>query len=382
MYRLDLYSTDGLTRDAALFSPDIAVERYSKRINAPGTLVFSIKATNPKATESNLRLFRRVRLYRQSRDGSGYAPVWFGYILEKNELDGRVEVVCDGMLGFFTKRFTTDSETFTGEGSSEAFGLLSDANTDDETGVSQGTGGVTTTRSVTAQGRIDLLKAWELLAQAHDAEFEIDDSGAFHFVPVLGSDQSATVHLRFHRDGKPGTNLNAIQIGDSGKDMANRVFGLSSAGYSYQYDDPTSQATYGLLTTVKQFNEAQDLATLTTMTTAYGTQVSNPPPYFQINPTLASKKVHPRTGERTMSGLDYGDVSVGDLITVTTITENRSETAAKRIAEVEMTVDENGQEQMALTLTEAGIFIAAGYLDVNRIDDLATRVRQIENVIQ
>jgi len=47
-----------------------------------------------------------------------------------------------------------------------------------------------------------------------------DDDAAFNFVPSLGTDQSAVVTLTYRQDGAPGTNVNAIEWGEDGKDMA------------------------------------------------------------------------------------------------------------------------------------------------------------------
>lgn len=380
-YRLDLLSNVGpLEVSSVLFSPDIAVESYSKRINAPGKMVFSIRATNPKATANNLRPYRRVRLYRQT--DSGYVPCWFGYIEDKAEFEGRIEVICAGMLNFFTHRFTADNEAFTGQGSTEAFGLLSDCNSDSDTGVTAGSGGVTTTKSVEAQGKLDVFTAWTKLAQAHTAEFDINDDGEFNFVPSIGSDLSASLTLVFRRDGSPGSTLSSIRISENGRDMATRIVAKSSAsGVSeYIYDSPF-QSTYGVIVEQKTFNEAQDDATLEAMTDAFGSQREQPIPDFQVSPESVHLVLNQRTGERVERGLDYFDVSIGDLVSTQIITENMSLNTAKRIAEIVVNVDANGKETMSFTLTEAGVFVTAGYLDASRSDELIRQVAYLQSVL-
>lgn len=367
-YRIDLLGMTDLTPHAALF--DATIEQWSHRINAPGKFTFSLDANHPKATPDNLKIFRRVRLYRHG------SPVWLGYIEDKNELDGRIEVICNGMVGFFAKRFLNADRDLSGIGSDVAFGLLSTFGA--QTGITEGDGGVSTTRTLQTQGRIDVLKAWELLAQAHGAEFTIDTAGAFHFVPTLGSDQSESLILRYFRNGQPGVNVAEILIGESGRDMATRVIGVSGALIK-QYDAAT-QAEYGLIEEVKQFNEAQDQATLDAMTTAYGSQRAYPVPDFQVSPSLSRKTIHPYTGERVVTGLGLEDVSVGDLVTVMLATENQNSTTVKRIAELIVTLD-GDKEKLSLTLSEAGVFITAGYLDASRVDELRRRVKEIESVL-
>lgn len=380
-YRLELLTNIGpLTVSTVLFSPDVVIDSWSKRINAPGKMVFSIRATNPKATEANLRPYRRVRLYRQT--DSGYVVCWFGYIEDKAEFDGRIEVICAGMLNFFTKRLTANDEAFAGQGSAEAFGLLADCNTDDDTGVTAGTGGVTTTKDIETQGRIDVFTAWTKLAQAHAAEFEINDDGEFNFMSSVGNDLSASVTLVFRRDGSPGSNVSSIRIAESGRDMATRIVATSSApGVSeYIYDSP-NQSTYGVIVEQKSFNEAQDDPTLEAMADAYGSQREHPIPDFQVTPESARLVLNQLTGQRVERGLDYFDVSIGDLVSTQIITENLSVTTAKRIAEIVVNVDANGKETMSFTLTEAGVFVTAGYLEASRVDELIRKVAYIETVL-
>ena len=143
-------------------------------------------------------------------------------------------------------------------------------------------------------------------------------------------------------------------------------------------EDPASQALYGLLIERKQFNEAQDQTTLDAMTQAFLSQRSTPPSDFQIDPRLASLRYNVTSGSRTISGLQYDDVSLGDLVTVTIVTQNRSETSVKRIVGIDVAVDENLNERLSLTLSKAGVFVTASYLDATQVDRLRTELKQVE----
>lgn len=386
-YRIDIFGLDHTdTPHTALFAPDISVQRWSKRINAPGTMVFSMKATNPRADDGTLRPYRRVKLYRRNRDGTpGYSPVWLGYILATQQVEDRIEVICTGMLNLFKKRWADTNETFNGQGSTEAFGLLSDANGDSDTFIVSGTGDVTTTKNLQAQGDISVFRAWELIAQAHEAEFEIDDTGTFNFVSSLGSDKSGTVTLTYNRSRRPGTNVVDLEYGESGEDMATHLICSTSAGGGLTSTRPTSpssaQTTYGYIVERRQFNEAQDQATLNSLTERLLAQIENPLTSFNLAPQQATKRLNIRTGEREVTGLQYGDVVPGDLITVVLNTENRSMSTAKRVAELAVEVDSFGQEKMLFTLSEAGVFITAGYLEANRVSELVQRVKEIQSVL-
>jgi len=383
MYRIALYTTTGDSSTTTVLSTgDMTVKGWSKRVNAPGKMTFSMHKANLKATATNLRQYRRARLYRRKRDNTNtYEAVWYGYIEGTKQIGDEIEVVCVGMLQLFAKRETGVREQFNGQGSTEAFGLLTATNaTDGATGITTGTGGVTSTRDLTLDQR-EISKAWEELAKAHDAEFEIDDAGAFNFVSALGTDKSATITLSFRQDGQPGSNVNELDLGEDGQDMANRLIGISSAlgGLTSTKEDAASQTLYGVLIARKVFNEANDQTTLDAMTQAEVSQRANPITDLRMEPTLATKKFNAVTGTRVVSGLQYGDVVVGDTVTVNIVTPNRTISGAKRIAEITVDVDENGQERMRFTIAESGVYVTASYLDSKEIKDLKRTVKELEH---
>lgn len=379
-YYLEIHGVTSLGTPVTTLSR-LNIQRWSHRINAPGTLVFSINAFDPHATDENLRVKRRVRLVREKRDGSGtFLKTWLGYIDDKKQVDNQIEVVAQGLLQALSKRETANNELFNGAGSTEIFDLLAAINGIAPTGITAGTGGVTTVRSVQMQGTVDVLSAIGKRAAADGAEYEVDTDARLNYVPSLGSDKSGSIHLTYYLNGQPGTNLAAVQIGESGREMANRVYGVSSVsgGLTSMKEDPASQALYGLLIERKQFNEAQDQTTLDAMTQAFLSQRSTPPSDFQIDPRLASLRYNVTSGSRTISGLQYDDVSLGDLVTVTIVTQNRSETSVKRIVGIDVAVDENLNERLSLTLSKAGVFVTASYLDATQVDRLRTELKQVE----
>lgn len=381
MYLLDILGPTDATPQDSLYSPDITVTGWSKRINAPGKFVFSMHKDNPSATDETLQMWRGVRLYRTPRDGTNtLLKAWFGVIISKREVGDRIEVLCAGGLKIFAKRYTGGNESFTGAGSTEAFGLLSDTNANDgPTGISQGTGGVATTLNLTLDS-IDIQQAFEQIAAATDAEFEVDDDALLNFVPSLGSDKSATIELIFQRDSKPGSNVVSIEIAEDGEPMANKVIGTTTAssGLTSTYTHPTSTPTYPVLVDHKTFNTANNQTTLDALTEAFGLQRGLPVPDFQAVPATATKKFNTLTGQREIAGLQYGDVEVGDLVLVTIITANRNISVVKRIAELIVDVDENLNEKMRFTLTTTGVFVTEQYLGESELPDIKRRIQRVE----
>jgi hypothetical protein len=384
MYTLKVFPiTGGSTAETTL--TDAVIRSWSNRINGAGRMAFFLPTGTLNATASKIQKYKQVVLYRRKQDGSGEdEAVWRGFLQSHKRTEEGYGVGCAGMLDLFRKRFAAEDETFNGEGSAEAFGLLSDTNSNDgATGVSAGTGGVTTTRDIDMQGRKDILGAWEDIARAHDAEFEINMSNAFNFVPSLGSDKSGTVTLRIRRDGEPGTNLREVEEGEDGEPMVNKLIGTTTAGggLTSTQQDLTSQGTYGMLTDYRAFNEAQDQTTLDAMTLSLVTQLSNPIQDFQCVPELAEKKMSTLTGQLVTVGLQYGDVVPGDIVTVDIVTESTTVQTTKRVAEIIVDVDSEGNERVRYTLTKAGVFVTDAYLNRDRVGEITRRIAQLERLL-
>lgn len=388
MYRLEIYASTGTsTTQEVLFTPEFLVKGWSHRINAAGKLVFSIEKSHVKATRENFRKYRQVKLFRRPRSGGAMVSVFYGYMEAERDLGDRKEIVCMGMLDFFKKRLTGSNENFNEQGSTEAFGLLSDTNTNDgPTGVTSGPGGVTSTKDLTMDQET-VFSAWERMAAAHEAEFEISPDGVFDFVSSLGSDKSSTIELNFRTDGSPGSDVENIEMGEDAKDMYTQIIGVSSAGggLSYTYDDTTAQSDYGdgtndlILIEKRSFNEANDLDTLTSLVTSYGSQISNPLTEIRLQPILSRKTYDPISNTRPFRGVDYDDLEVGDLITANIITRNETISETKRIAELTVRVDDTGKENLVFTLAKSGVFVTAAFLDDTEIEDLKERIKVLEN---
>ncbi len=384
MYRISLHDIVG-TELPEKFLFSAKPTSWSKRINAAGRMIFTMPRWGSETTDSNLQKYKRVKLWRKKRDGSGeYAAVWVGYIESHKAVDdSSIEVLCPGMLDYFRKRDAGDTRAMTGQGSTEAFDLLDDTNSDDTTGVTQGTGGVTTTKNITAT-KIDVLRAWELLAQAHVAEFEINESFVFNFIDSLGTDQSSVINLVFRRDGTPGNTVLNYEDGEDGRDMANRIIADTAAGggHTTTVDDAASQAIYGVLTERVTIGEANDAGTLGSMASQLLTQRASPIRDNLLQPIMAEKRLNVITGEERVVGLDVSDFSIGDLVNTRIITENITiSNETRRIAEFSVGISENGKEIVAFTLTEAGVFVTAAALDFEQERENRRLIKQLQALV-
>jgi len=381
MYTVKLYNNTGSSAEALL--ADCTVRSWSNRLNGPGRFAFTLPLGSTNL--GLLRPYRQVTLERRKQDGTDADEgAWIGFV-ESFKRTSRQEytVFCAGLLQEFRKIPTAKDETFTGQGSTEAFELLTAANAIRATGVTAGTGGVTTTKSLKAQGYADVLSMWEDMAMAHGAEFDITFARQFRYVPSLGSDKSGTVTLRFRRDGEPGNTVEDLEEGEDGEPMANRIIASTTGGggLSYTWDDATSQSTYGVLVEVKEFNEAQDAGTLQSLAGAYGAQRANPITDFQARPVMAEKRLNALTGALETVGLQYGDVVPGDLVTCDFVTEGTTLQAVRRVAEVLVDVDEEDNEVVRYTLSKTGIYVSSNYLEYDKVGELTRRIQAAERLL-
>ncbi len=391
MFRIVVYNNTGTTPIATLFRP--IIRSWGKKNSDYGEMIFSLPISDTAANATNLQLYRQVDLLRRKRDGSpGYAIAWSGHIMQTKRNGPVIDVLCAGHLHIFTKDVTTNDQTFTGQAQADIGTLLSTRNASDsgngDTGITMGTATVTTTNSTKSQGRYDLLRAFQMILDANNGEMEVDDARKLNIVPTLGSDKSAIVTLKFRRDAVPGVNCITTELGEDGAPMINRCYGYTSggAGYTSTKNSTTNQIPNGLrypiLTEQKQFNEAQSQAALDAMTQRYVDQRANPITEYKIQPEGAKLVLDIVTGEKKIAGLQYEDLVIGDLVNCDIVTENQTVQETRRIAQIDVLVDEQGQETILYTLSKAGIFVTADYLaGADPIGELKRRLREIEAVL-
>ncbi len=380
MYTLRLLNITGSSVVATLH--DAKLVSFSKRINGPGRLVYKLPAGSRNASITRLQKYQRVRLDRRKQDGTDQdEAVWYGYVeAHKREDPAEYTVYCAGMLQLFAHRYTAKDEAFTGQGSTEAFGLLSDTNANDgDTGIVSGSGGVTTTRDVKATGRKDVLSMWGDLADAHKAEFEITDAGVFNFVQSLGSDKTGTSLVLRYRTDEPGSTVERLAEGEDGGPIRNKVIGTNSDGTLTSIkQDAASQAKYGVLVEVKVFPEAQDQTTLDALTQAHLDQVKEGVPDFGTRPIMAERKPGVISGSLATQGFQFGAVVPGDLLRCDLVSESQTVQANKRVVEIMVDVDENLKERVQYTLGEPGVFVSVTSLGNTAADDVQMRLLRLE----
>lgn len=374
-----LYDITGATPVKLL--ADAVIRSWSRDVYGPRRLTFRLPAGSANAGTSTLQKYRRVKLFRQKQDGSyDETCEWWGYLESHKHISpAEYEVYCAGPVYLFKHRFSHKDETFTGQGSTEAFDLLAQTNSEDgDTGVTAGTGGVTTTRDVKAQGYQDVLSIWEELKKAHDCDLEIDSDWVLNFVPSVGTDKSVSLPPLVYRSDEPGSTVEGVEEGEDGAPLRNKIIGTNSAGtLTSVMEDAASQATYGVLVEVKVFNEAQDQTTLDAMTQAYLDQVKQPAADFGARPKLSRREFDVVSGGLAVTGEEYGDTVPGDLRACEIVTAGETLDAVKRVIEILVEVEKD-KERVTFTLAEEGVFVSANGLAGRTGPDIERRVLKLE----
>lgn len=248
MYAIKIYNADFSTPLTTLFySQDVYNFKYSSEINKPGGSSFTINVLNSKATTTNLRMFNKIII---ERDGVG---VFIGYIENIKATVNTIDISCIGMLGLFNKRLITAS--YSTSLSNVIFGILSDTNASDDTGITAGTSDIVKTVNNMAFSRSTVLDAWLKMANFGGGEIEITSAKVLNFFNRLGEDKSDSVVLQYQINQINTANLRDFNVEVQGKDMINKLTGIRNGGTTNTQSDATSIANFGLLE--KQMNFSQ-----------------------------------------------------------------------------------------------------------------------------
>jgi len=214
---------------------------YRNILDKPGDASFKMRVRDVKATPTNIKLFNRIKIF---KDGEFK---WIGYITDfKASLD-ELEFQCIGALQLFKERniayATTPGQLLT----DEFYKILNILiNNVDDTGINQGTSTAisTLTNSVVLRDS-DALATFKKLASFENKVININQDNELDLVDSIGTDKSNTVIFRFVRDQVATANLLDYNVDVDGKDMANSVF-AKIGGIRVNKQDASSIATFGL----------------------------------------------------------------------------------------------------------------------------------------
>lgn len=353
-YRIELYDKDFI-QITTFPETQVRVLNYSFTINKAGVARFAVTKNTTSATKDNLKKFNRIKLMRYSSLQQKYIHIWSGYIEAVQEQDEDFEVGCIGLLNIFDKRLTSDAQALSGTGGTLALDLLDSTNTDDDTSIGRGTSDYTEAIDLIAD-RKPLLQVWEDIAQNESGEFEIDiETNELNFKKQLGSDKSSTIRLVYNEQRPSENNLDFVQVREDAKTLFNRVIGYAKDSGDTKLisiqENASSIANYGLLETVKAFDNVESQAQLDDLTLNYLNQ-------FKIEIDNPEIRAIPKTeetnilGQTIQRGLDLEDIRTGDIITYVFKTMYTDIEETRRIVSISVSIDGNGNEDIRLLLNK------------------------------
>jgi len=357
MHRIEIYDKN-FNALTTVFPPFVYDIEYTQELSKSGSAKFKIRVIDANATATNLKLYNRVKIYRDS------VGVFIGYIENLKADLNEIEVDCQGMLGFFSKRLYTKtiSNTNAGTACSNVFAAL---NAIDDTGITFGASDLTYVISQINFSRSSALDVFEKIANMSKSEIEITTDREFNINSRVGVDKTSTIIFQYI-----STQINASTIFDfdveiQGKDMANYVVGISSNLNSTQ-QDATSIADFGLLQEFQNFAQTGNQTNLDAETLNYLATYKNE---FYV------PKVSPNPNKIDVDSYEVGD-SVRVVISHGFIAANQT----YRIIKKTVKVSENQTLEVSINLTpEDTNVLPSSFFD--EINDIRKRVSLLESAI-
>ncbi len=377
-YRIDLYSKD-FVKETVFTSPHFRIRSFMSLLNNDGKALIEIFIGSPIAKKSNFQKYKRIKILRFNESEQKYLPKWSGYIESVIELDDVFQLGCVEMIGLFAKRLTNADRSMTGNGGTEAFGLLSYTNGIGDTAISQGNTDYSKNIDIKAD-YTPIFNVWQDIAKQEPGEFYIyPDTNELHFLQKVGADKTSEITLKY-RQGEVGNNLEFVKIAEEGKHIVNRVIGIGKQSDGAKLvsvkEDTASQTKYGVLETQQYFDQAESQAQLDELTQAhlnlFKEEIDNP----EIK-TAQKRTITNIAGESKDIGIDLDDLNLGDTVTVQYKTDYNTFLAPRRIVEYSVNFDDTGNEDISLKLIEPDQSLEI--LSVNESMDASERVENLEN---
>lgn len=321
--------------------------RYQQQNDKPGDANFKIKVRDIKATNTTLKLFNRVKIFK------GEQFKFIGYI-ENLRMDlNEVEVSCSGMMNVFKKRVINYNTTPGANLTDEFFSLLNQTNAQDDTGITQGTSESTYVINGSVTFRtVSIYNALTKLAALDNKVPYIDENNQLNLVEKRGSDKSSTVIFQYDINQIALSTVYDYDVEVDGADMANRVTGLAKSISSTQ-SDAASIATFGLQYERKNFSETTNQIDLDNETETYLENHKNEIIIPRVKPNV--KKIDP-------DSFDVGDI-VKVFLDNGLIEVNQNHLITRKRTRV----SDNAVDEVDINLTPVG----SNILPSNFLDDIS-----------
>lgn len=222
---------------------------FGKRLNNFGEASFDIPANDPNVSTLISLRQNTIEIYRRS--GATSVLVWAGQqALAKGELTEKgnnwITVFCYTWYEKLLHRYTVAEKVFsTTDAGAIAEELITDANSDDDTGITIGTIATTTNRDRTYNNQNVGQAIINLANVVSGFDFEITDTKVFNVYEILGEDKTDSVIFEY------GHNIKNMTIEEDFVNPINRAIVLGEATgetelQRVERNDAGLQTTYGL----------------------------------------------------------------------------------------------------------------------------------------
>ena len=337
--------------------------RVDTEINKPGGAKFTVQSLSEKATTDNLRMYNRVIIEKKN------VAEFTGYIENLSVGLDTIEITCIGMLGFFNKRLYSGSFIAGGGGAPNIddaiYQILNDTNTLDASGITQGTSTITGTIQEIEFKRSQITGAWVKLLGLINGEMEINTNRQLDLKPLLGTDKSSSIILRYESDKIAMSNVNEFQVDVEGKDMTNWLIGIRKGGATSTGEDTLSIDTFGRIEKTQNFSETNNATDLQNEIDTY--IINHSEEFYSPKITVNTAKI------------DVDDIKLGDKVQVLLDNGFINYNNISRVIKRQITLSDNNEEILAIDLMPETVNLLPSTFIVGDIVDLEQRMSLLES---
>lgn len=227
-----------------LLLKDVEGLEYENQISGDGYCEFTTRVDNEKITPETIEVYNRVKIF------EGSECKFFGFILENSYDLNTIKVRCVSLSNLLKKRLNPVNSV-NGDISTIISNILTQANSYHNTGITLGS--CSLTGSIVKTYNQDTLD-YVLSDLIGTSQMYINPKGELHIAPVLGTDRSSEITLRYDIRQIQASNLNNFIVKESGQGVYTEIVGRDNYNNQVLVQNPSYIAKFGVLTGVKSYS--------------------------------------------------------------------------------------------------------------------------------
>ena len=263
---------------ATFFQKEVDSIEYRKTLNRIGDCSFTLRIDNEKVDDTVLQHYNRVEIL---DDG---VSKFFGYIVLKDINLDIVSIRCKSLIALWDKRIRQGEYATNGALDAVVPTLITDVNTAEDTGISEGSILVETTVNKVFNNATSLA-ILETLIKATGSQYEVDSTRNLNVKNQIGVDLSETVIFQYNVNQVKSSNILSFSVRDDGETIVTTAHGKSDPRTSTK-EDIALKAKFGLIEKFKDFRVANSQNDLDDFTDVE-VRPNSFSPDIQLNPEVA-----------------------------------------------------------------------------------------------